>query len=169
MGKQRGDYTGIYVIGQVHPGERYVLEEIAERIDPDRTIDRVIKLHKKWNFNIVGGEKNQFQEDIVKRLKKRLRNVGFTGAVRGINNTSSKYYRIEDSAPSVHDGTVKFPRTTNTARKQLEQYPATDHDDAPDAFAACLKLLPSKIIGEASTGTRTEANRRLNTTKWGRL
>ncbi len=138
--KDRGDYSAIIILYQVRrTNVNYVIAADLARRSPDETIERIIHYARMYRFNKFGVETNQFQELMVKDLKRRADSVNVRLPIHKITNTSNKRVRIANLEPEVCQGRIRFCRSHQKLLEQLRQFPLAKHDDGPDALQMAME------------------------------
>ncbi|SFM68081.1 phage terminase large subunit [Thermodesulforhabdus norvegica] len=141
LGKRRGDFTAIIVVGrEPKTGKIYVLEADIGRYDPVKTIDRIIRLQRKYRCVGWGIEAVAFQELFKTILIEKSLEAGTPVPAVGIKNRTAKEIRIESLAPHIENGVILFDSRQTTLLDQLRFYPLADHDDGPDALEMAFRL-----------------------------
>lgn len=110
-----------------------VAAEIKKRL-PDRIIEDVIDLHKKWHCALWVVETVQFQEFLRTELVKRSAARGIPVPARAVQPIADKLLRIETLQPHMANGLIKLHASQSTLIDQLRHFPKADHDDGPDAL-----------------------------------
>ena len=144
LGKgKESDYTAIISVGRERStGKMYVLPEIVERMKPDAIVDAVVQHLKHYPHTKFKVEANGFQELLYNRLKDELRKAGIYVALERINHSTNKETRIKSLSPLVNDGTLLFPQSgAEKLLEQLQDFPVSAHDDAPDALEGAVAML----------------------------
>lgn len=115
-------------------GKLYVLAaEIKKRL-PDRIIEDVIAMQRRWKCVLWVVETVQFQEFLYTELVKRSAAAGCPVPARGIKPSADKLLRIESLQPHVQNGLILLHASQTTLIDQLRHFPKADHDDGPDAL-----------------------------------
>ncbi|MDR0701306.1 MAG: phage terminase large subunit [Azoarcus sp.] len=143
-------------------GKLYVLEaEIKKRL-PDRIIEDVISMQRRWRCALWVVETVQFQEFLYTELVKRAAAAGCPVPARGIKPSADKLLRIESLQPHVANGLILLHPSQTTLLDQLRHFPKADHDDGPDAlhmlWMAAATMSPS-MDGFRSIPRRASAGR----------
>lgn len=131
----KGDLSAIVVVYRhTKTQTNYVIDVDMRRRTPDETIEMILTLHKRWQFNQFAVEAVQFQDMMVKELERRARNNGRYLWVRGVTPKTSKINRVSGLQPLIAAGLVRFSRRQVALLEQLRQFPHGAHDDGPDAL-----------------------------------
>jgi predicted phage terminase large subunit-like protein len=110
-----------------------VAADIKKRL-PDRIIEDVITLQKRWGCVLWVVETVQFQEFLKTELVKRSAAQGVPVPARGVQPIADKLLRIESLQPHVANGLIRLHPSQVTLIEQLRHFPKADHDDGPDAL-----------------------------------
>ena len=141
LGKTRGDYTAIIVVGKCHKsGKIYVVHADIGKYPPLKAIDKIIELQKKYHCSKWAVEEVAFQEFFKTVLIKESLKKSTPVPAVGIKQKTAKEIRIESLAPHVENGVILFDRRHSTLLEQLQFYPLLEHDDGPDALEMAFKL-----------------------------
>jgi len=146
------DFCAIVVVIQ-HRNKWVVFSADLEVIPQSQIIDKIIGLHKIYNFKIFGIEANllgkakgdkeaSFFEHV---LREKQREKGVFVPYKLIWNTTNKQSRIESLESYFTNGQLCFLESWNRDYPELVSelihYPLGTHDDGPDALAGCVSLL----------------------------
>lgn len=110
-----------------------VAAEIKKRL-PDRIIEDVIALQKRWQCCLWVVESVQFQEFLRTELVKRSAAQGVPVPARAVQPIADKLLRIESLQPHMANGLIRLHASQTTLIEQLRHFPKADHDDGPDAL-----------------------------------
>jgi predicted phage terminase large subunit-like protein len=116
-------------------------------------IDKLIELHRFFNYKVVGIEANTLGKaktdpelsnfELV--LRERQRAAGVTVPYKLIWHTAPKRARIESIEPHYSNGQLQFLDSWNQEYpeliEQLIHFPLAAHDDGPDALAGAIALI----------------------------
>jgi predicted phage terminase large subunit-like protein len=123
------------------------------RMPQSQLIDKVIALHRQFNYNVLGIEANALGKtksdhthcsfELV--LHERQQEAGVTVPYQLIWHNTNKRARIESIEPHYTNGQLLFLKSWNQDYpllvEQLLQFPLATHDDGPDALAGAIKLI----------------------------
>jgi predicted phage terminase large subunit-like protein len=146
LGKQnkRGDYSA--VICTVYDSTDktcYIIDADLDKRPPDKTIDCILALHNRRNFECFGFESNGFQSYLADEIKKQATKAGLPLPIEKIINTSDKRSRIDSLQPMIKNGVIQFSKKHRILLEQLKLYPKSGHDDGLDAlqmiWSLCVK------------------------------
>ena len=115
-------------------GVLYVLEAQIKKRLPDRIIEDVIALQRRYRCVLWVVEAVQFQEFLRTELVRRSAAAGFPVPARPIKPTADKLLRIESLQPHMANGLIRLHSSHTTLIDQLRHFPKADHDDGPDAL-----------------------------------
>lgn len=155
MGKQsrKNDPWAIVVLGGV-PGEFCRLA--WARIKWQRVsvlLDELIRLHRVFDFQMIGFETNQAQAFMADEAVELSRRLNVNLPIVRIDSKVKKEIRIQGMEPVVANGYVEYPgRRISSGDQQLAPLFQTlwdqflgfgaggDHDDGPDAFEMAYQM-----------------------------
>jgi predicted phage terminase large subunit-like protein len=123
------------------------------RLPHSKLIDKIIELHRFFNYKAVGIEANSLGKaksdtglcsfELV--LRERQRAAGLTVPYKLIWHSTPKLARIESIEPYYSNGQLQFLETWNQEYpeliEQLVHFPLAAHDDGPDALAGAIALI----------------------------
>ena len=137
------------LIGGLHrqSGVLYVIEAAIKKRLPDRIIEDVIALHKKYRPALWVVETVQFQEFLKSELVRRSAARGLPVPARGVQPIADKLLRIESLQPHMANGLIRLHSSQNELIAQLRHFPKADHDDGPDALHMLWMAATSGGIG----------------------
>ena len=118
-----------------------------------KLIDKIIELHRFFNYKVVGIEANSLGKaksdtelsnfELV--LKERQSKIGLTVPYKLIWHNAPKLARIESIEPHYSSGQLQFLDSWNQDYpeliEQLVHFPLAAHDDGPDALAGAIALI----------------------------
>ena len=107
------DYTAIFYFGTGQDQNYYWLDLLHERIDTDRRVDEMFRMHRLWRPRNFGYEELGMQTDID-QIKKRQEKVGYRFPItelgrKGIWHNHSKPDRIRTMVPTAKTGHLWLP------------------------------------------------------------
>lgn len=136
QGRSR-DPSAILVGGLDRSGRHPVLDVVEASIRkrlPDTIIEDVIALQTEYRCQLWFVEAVQFQEFLRTELMSRALARGVALPAIPVTPIADKLLRIERLQPHTSMGAIRFHGSQTTLREQLQQFPAADHDDGPDAL-----------------------------------
>jgi predicted phage terminase large subunit-like protein len=139
LGKsEKGDYA-VLIIATLWKKRLYIRDVyISNTTTPSAMAKIAEQMMDNYDVGALYLEANGFQTLYARDFKER--NI----TVIEYRNTKNKEVRIEGLEPYVTGGKVVFREDWDTAYPkfidQLNMYPATEHDDAPDALEAITKI-----------------------------
>lgn len=145
MGKQKGDYFGLAVIGK--QGEKFYATVKGYRMSPVRLIGRIIATYARYAKiapTTLAIEIVQFQEFFKDVLKKEAAALGVPLAVKALKNTAPKALRIDSIAPLIADETILVHQADHLLIEELESYPLAAHDDLLDALEMAYRIFRAR-------------------------
>lgn len=140
--RSSGDRTAIVVCGVDPDGRVFVLDVVAERINPLQMFDHIFKLAEKWTPRVVGIEGVAYQKAIKYFLKDEMERRGKWLPIQElkVDTSRSKETRIRGLQPVVSTGRL-FVRTSHQMLlDELDEFPLGEHDDIVDALAAQMNI-----------------------------
>lgn len=136
QGRSR-DPSAILVGGLDRSGRHPVLDVVEASIRkrlPDTIIEDVIALQTEYRCQLWFVEAVQFQEFLRTELMSRALARGVALPAIPVTPIADKLLRIECLQPHTSMGAIRFHGSQTTLLEQLQQFPAADHDDGPDAL-----------------------------------
>ena len=153
------DFTGITVVGTDNNMDMHILECVNAHLQPSEIIDKIISLHYKYNFKMLGIETNFFRgmlemalrakiDELVKEDEK-FRRFGIHEFEATSRRGQSKVNRIMALQPYHEKHSIKFPGEKFELLNggfaelayQMIQFPHSAHDDLMDSLAYHLPLI----------------------------
>ena len=136
MGKEKGDYSAIVVVGKSTNDVLYVVDTFVERVHPDILLEKVVEITLKYQLDGLAVEAQQAQEWFADKVEQALIAKGYPARTRlkQIKQRNRKELRIESLLPDIQNGNLRFSRGQRLLLEMLELYPNHNHDDAPDAL-----------------------------------
>ena len=150
------DYTAMVVAGQFADKRIRVVDRVREKLTPDKLVDKVFDLVKKWGLHRVGIETFSFQKTLKYDIQKRQRETGIFFSVDELGKRHSgrgeavlsKEARIRRLQPFFEQGLIEIRRDMTDFIDELLAFPRGKHDDLIDALSYQLDyLVPSMNKG----------------------
>lgn len=139
--KNKSDYAAIVVCGQDPSGYIYVLDVWLKREPPARQIKQALEMARRWNFDKLYLETNNFQGLLKQPYKEALQAEQMKLRVVGVDQHTNKLHRISTLEPYFSNGWIRLREALDANwLDQLRLFP-TDHDDGPDALHGCVERL----------------------------
>ncbi|MEI6092918.1 MAG: phage terminase large subunit [bacterium] len=140
-----GDYSAIIcLLYDVKNNIAYILDADLEKRVPDKTIEDIIALNDKRQFDYLAFESNGFQsvmaDEITRRAAKQNKHIN----LEKTENKEEKRARIETLQPLIKNGLIQFNRRHRILLEQLKYYPKGRHDDGLDALQMAYDLCQQK-------------------------
>jgi predicted phage terminase large subunit-like protein len=147
MGKERGDYSAIVVLGKSPNGVFYVVDVYLKRVHPDVFLKDAVKIVLKWQLSGLAVEAQQMQEWFADSLTTALMAHGYPAKTRlkSVKQRNRKELRIESLLPVIENSTIKFSKYHRLLLEMFELYPDHNHDDGPDALHMAYDIANSKF------------------------
>ncbi|MDF2612553.1 MAG: phage uncharacterized protein [Clostridia bacterium] len=138
----RSDYNAIVTIGRdKRTGIIYVLDAWAKKCPMHEALEVAVEKVTQYKPRTVGVETVQAQYDMFRQLRDKLTKRGiYHSRVKAVNPKGKKEVRIEQLEPLFENGVLRLKYSQRLMREMLEQFPAHDHDDLPDALASVVEL-----------------------------
>jgi len=133
-GKTHGDYSAIVVVGKGKNGIIYVLETYIKKVSPQKFMDVLFDVYRRWEPKVIVFEEVAFQEVYKKFVLEEGSKRGIHLPIKGVKPKGSKELRASKLSPLVENGLIKFKRNQRELIEQLLSFPRGSHDDAVDAL-----------------------------------
>lgn len=139
---KRSDYNAIITIAKDRrSGVIYVIDAWAAKVPMHKAKEVAIQKILQFRPRIFGVESVQAQYEMYRQLQQDCYQLGiYNTRIKPVKPTGKKEERIELLEPLFENGYLKIKTTQRLLKEQLEQFPNADHDDLPDALAACIDL-----------------------------
>jgi predicted phage terminase large subunit-like protein len=146
----RGDYSALVMLGVDRRGLIYVEADLARRPTPQIVADGVERL-RQFHPDAFGIEVNQFQDLLAGQFEIELQRANLCGVrPTPIDNRTNKLVRIRRLGPYLSSRRLRFKSDSPGTRllvEQMQEFPAGDHDDGPDALEMAIRLAAQAIYG----------------------
>ena len=139
--------------------ELYVLEARIRKRHPDRIIQDIIALQRRYNCLAWAVETVQFQEFFAEVLVREAAKQGIPLPVRPIKNVSDKMLRIETLQPYFAQKRIFIHPDQHELADQLRHFPMADHDDGPDALEMLWRIASGSFVSLSEAFIRTPRQR----------
>ncbi|MFA6629800.1 MAG: phage terminase large subunit [Sulfuricurvum sp.] len=144
LGKTKGDYFGLAVLGYSKPLKRYYASVQGHKTKPENMIplivSKFISLRSTGVPVKIAIETVQFQEFFKDKLKSEALSIGVPLPVVEIKNRASKELRIDSLSPHISDGTILIDQNSHLLVEELTTYPKAPHDDLLDALEMAWRI-----------------------------
>lgn len=140
-GKEHGDYSAIVVVGKDRRGIIYVLETYVKKVSPQRFMEQLFEVYRRWKPKTIVFEEVAFQEVYKKFILEEASKRGIYLPIKGIKPRGSKELRASKLSPLVENGLIKFKRNQKEVIEQLLNFPKGAHDDGVDALVYAVEGL----------------------------
>lgn len=156
-GTPGGDFFAVWV-GSVDVGSGviYTRELTLQRIHFNDQLRCVIDMAQRWRPMRIAVETAGYQGVLMQALEDESRRRGLYLPLVGVATRVNKSARIASLAPLFEQGLLRLPPVVDgEVLRQFVQFPASSHDDAPDAVALGVDLVRSLRAGmrvEGMTG-----------------
>jgi predicted phage terminase large subunit-like protein len=149
---RRGDYSAFVMLGVDRRGIVYLEADLARRPTPQIVADGV-EAFQHFRPDVFGVEANQFQDLLAGEFEAEFRRRGLLAARPcPLENATNKLVRIRRLGPYLSTRRLRFKSGSPGTRmlvEQLQEFPAGDHDDGPDAAEMALRLAIEFLRGRA--------------------
>lgn len=138
--------AAIVVIGQDDLERVFILEAWAQRVAPDRLIDRILDTQQKWNPAVFGIDSSGPQLMFSQLVQKEAHERGIRIPLRPMALKSDKTFSIETSIqPVAASGRLIRPIESEcrALKEEMTSFPDGMFRDTLDALACAIRLLPS--------------------------
>ncbi|VTS03333.1 terminase large subunit domain-containing protein [Tuwongella immobilis] len=158
---RRGDYAGLIRLARCGRGHLWVEADLVRMPTTPlimHALDSVERFQQE-TAGVVDGfgvEANQFQELLADEMMRVARTRGIMPPIYKILNQVNKSVRIRRLTPHFTGRDIHI-RDTPGGRllvRQLEEFPAADHDDGPDALEMARRLAIDLFNGKQRRGKR---------------
>ena len=139
---KRADYNAIVTVAKDRrTGVVYVIDAWAAKVPMHKAKEVAIQKILEFKPRIFGVESVQAQYEMYRQLQQDCYKMGiYNTRIKPVKPTGKKEERIELLEPMFENGFLRIKTTQRLLKEQLEQFPNADHDDLPDALAACIDL-----------------------------
>jgi predicted phage terminase large subunit-like protein len=142
-----------FVVGQVWGragANKYLLDQVRDRMDMPQTLAAVVKLTQKWpqaRAKLIEGKANG--SAVIQMLRKKI-----PGLIE-IEPEGGKVARVSAVSPDIEAGNVWLPKDakfTNDFVEECSSFPNGAHDDCVDAMSQAL----TRLLGRTYTAEETD-------------
>lgn len=137
----------------------YVLEARIRKRHPDRIIQDIIALQRRYNCLAWAVETVQFQEFFAEVLVREAAKQGIPLPVRPIKNAADKMLRIETLQPYFAQKRIFIHPDQHELADQLRHFPMADHDDGPDALEMLWRIASGSFVSLSEAFIRVPRGR----------
>lgn len=122
-------------------GEWYILEAIADKVNPTEIIDRLFAFNSRYPALKIGIEKTMYTNAFKPQLEAEQRKRGEYLQIEEIkNNITSKEARIKSLIPRFQNKMIFLRKEFDNLRSELLRFPKSRHDDISDALAMQMQI-----------------------------
>ncbi len=150
---RRGDFSAFVLLGVDSEGLLYVDADLQRRPTPEM-VAAGVEHCRVFRPDAFGVESNQFQELLADEFAAEFRRQGMVDVHPwSIDNRVNKAVRIRRLGPYLSGRRLRFKHDSPGARllvEQLQEFPAADHDDGPDALEMAIRLAGELLDGNAA-------------------
>jgi predicted phage terminase large subunit-like protein len=139
MGKEKGDYTAIIVVGVGTDGNIYVIDRIRDKITPMDTIEKVFMLKKKYpKLRRIAIETVAYQEALAQFIRQESLSRGISIPIIQVRPRHSKVEKFADRItglePLFRQHRIRIHRQFQDLVSELVDFPKGSSDDLLDAL-----------------------------------
>jgi len=151
---RRSDYSAYVALAVDPQGVLYVDAELARRATSEM-VAAGVELCRQFRPHAFGVETNQFQDLLAAEFEAAFQAEGLVDLQPWcIDNRVNKQVRIRRLGPYLSARRLRFRAASPGAKllvEQLQEFPAGDHDDGPDALEMAVRLA-GDLLGRRATG-----------------
>lgn len=150
--KKGSDYTAMWVIGLGKDGNYYALDMVRDRLTLTERVERLMRLHRKWEPLQVRYEKYGAQADI-EHIKTEQDKQGYNFDIIEVGGQTKKEDRIGRLIPLFEQGKIYLPKSLHVTdyqktvvdlvhefiESEFMPFPVGVHDDMLDSLARILE------------------------------
>lgn len=145
LGKTKGDYFGVTVLGYYASLKRFFARTYMYRIKATSMIDKLIWHYKQTAVLErpikIAIEVVQFQEFFKDILSDKAKEENIHLPIIPLNNAGvPKELRIDSLAPLICDGTISIDEASLLLIEELDTYPKAPHDDGLDSLEMAYRI-----------------------------
>ena len=136
MGKRKGDYFAIAVLGYEKKNKRFYLTATGYKKSPTQMIATIISWYLRYAKKaqtVLAIETVAYQEFFKDVLGRAALQSGVSIPIKPIKNSAPKELRINALAPLVKDEIILIDAKAQLLIEELDTYPKAAHDDLLDA------------------------------------
>lgn len=133
----------------------YEVEADIRKRHPDRIIQDLIALQRRWSCLMWAVEAVQFQEFFADVLVREAARQGLPLPVTPLKNNTDKLLRIESLHPYFCQGRILLNPDSHVLIDQLRHFPMADHDDGPDALEMLWRTASCGFVSLRNAFVRT--------------
>lgn len=142
LGKSRlADFSAFVVLGRGQNGVLYVIEAIVERMHPDRIIETLLALGRRYEFVRFSIEVNQWQDLLRLMVLERTIKEGLYLPIVELRHNKDKVIRVQTMLPYIKNGYVRFNKEHKLLLEQLLGFPKLRYDDGPDSLEMAVRMV----------------------------
>ncbi|EOH9591158.1 phage terminase large subunit [Campylobacter jejuni] len=141
--KAKSDFTAITIIGKAE-NAFYVVESIVKILKAQSIIKTIFNLQKIYKCRLIEIETNGGQFFLKKWILQKSFENGIFLPLRGKNNSTSKFERIESLSLAFENEELFLHKKHTLLIEQLLEFPEGKNDDAPDSLAGAFLLAKTK-------------------------
>jgi predicted phage terminase large subunit-like protein len=151
---RRSDFSAYVTLAVDPAGTLYVEADLARRATSEM-VAAGVEICRVVRPQAFGVETNQFQDLLAAEFEQAFREQGLVDLQPWcIDNRVNKHVRIRRLGPYLSARRLRFKSGSPGTRllvEQLQEFPAADHDDGPDALEMAIRLA-GDLLGREGTG-----------------
>jgi len=132
---RRADFSAIVVAAVDSENNLYMVDYMQERMLPNKLIDEIFRMYKKWRPQRVGVERVAAQRFFTLALPPEQKRQGIFFRLEELMPDVDKERRIQALQPMFAARSVWLKKGMKELEDQLLRFPFNVHDDLLDAFA----------------------------------
>ena len=168
MGKEKGDYTALVVVGVGTDNNIYVIDRVREKLTPMDTIEKVFELKRKYpKIRRFAVESVAYQEALAQFIRQESMSRGIAIPIVQVRPRQSKVEKFADRLtglePLFRQNRIRINRHFQDLAAELTDFPKGSSDDLIDAlWNALYNVLYHKqektLINKLKKGLRRGKN-----------
>lgn len=162
--KLSSDRDAVVVVGCTNEGDAIVLSTWAERSNPLRVIDELIRVTKRYHPRCLGIQKVGYEMSLKWHLAAALERENLYLNVVPIKPGGPGKTHIRGLQPIAATGHLYLLPTMHIVRQELAEYPLSQYDDVADALALQPQLWRGLLSPERIRKYREHEDRILRRT-----
>lgn len=158
--KQKSDYTVLTVGGIDEDGKLNIVEVLKERMDSLETINTILQLNKKYDFNFCVFEKGAISHSILPMLNMKMHEENNYVTIYDLTPTQDKMTRAQSIRARMRAGAVKFDKAADwyiDLEQECMRFPRDAHDDQVDTLSLLGQALDKFVEAPTKEEIEVEA------------
>lgn len=138
--KDQADYTVIMVCRRTETNLIYVVDYIRKRINPNETVNEILRLARTYQPIKIGIESVAYQRSAIFALQEEMKYRDEYYQVEELKADRDKYRRICALVPYFENHRIYIHKDMKPLIEEITTYPISLHDDCLDALAYQLQI-----------------------------